>query len=215
MKKTIIIVIVCVVLILGLLGFSRYKQSHEFSISDHISEELQKHVERWAEKNEISIDSISYEKKKINIYDGTDADYSISITSNEFSALTPEQMRNVIIDWASSYEDLFIIEKKLFRSKFHLVHLSLDYIASNGNEYEINNCQYVKLDGLTIVNVRQPAPVHAPENDYSIPDSSTSRKTAKCNYCNGTGKVNGDKCPWCGGSGKTYDNAFNDALGGG
>ena len=41
----------------------------------------------------------------------------------------------------------------------------------------------------------------------------SSGKTARCNYCSGSGRVSGDKCPWCGGSGTTYDNYFNDILG--
>lgn len=40
-------------------------------------------------------------------------------------------------------------------------------------------------------------------------------KSATCSYCHGTGRADGGKCPWCGGSGKTYDNYFNDILGGG
>lgn len=37
-------------------------------------------------------------------------------------------------------------------------------------------------------------------------------KSATCNYCHGTGRVNGGTCSWCGGSGRTYNNYFNDLL---
>ena len=60
-----------------------------------------------------------------------------------------------------------------------------------------------------------PERVTSSSNSSSGSSSSSNQKTATCNYCHGTGKVNGEKCPWCNGSGKTYDNAFNDALGGG
>ena len=51
------------------------------------------------------------------------------------------------------------------------------------------------------------------KSDTSSSSSYSSGKTAKCNYCNGTGKADGGTCPWCNGSGKTYDNAFNDLFG--
>lgn len=41
---------------------------------------------------------------------------------------------------------------------------------------------------------------------------SSGGKTKTCNYCHGSGRVDGSSCPWCGGSGKTYDNYFNDIL---
>ena len=44
--------------------------------------------------------------------------------------------------------------------------------------------------------------------------NSSNQKTAICNYCGGRGKVNGSTCPWCGGSRKTYNNYFNNILGG-
>lgn len=51
------------------------------------------------------------------------------------------------------------------------------------------------------------------DSDSRGSSSSGSQKTATCNYCSGTGKVDGKTCPWCNGSGKTYNNMFNDLLG--
>ena len=50
-------------------------------------------------------------------------------------------------------------------------------------------------------------------SNSSTPASITPEKTATCNYCNGSGRVDGETCPWCNGSGKTYDNYFNDIIG--
>ncbi len=42
---------------------------------------------------------------------------------------------------------------------------------------------------------------------------TNGQKTVKCNYCGGTGRVNGETCVWCNGRGYTNDSYFNDLLG--
>ncbi len=75
---------------------------------------------------------------------------------------------------------------------------------------QIEYAQEFKIPNLIDFEVE----THTSSQNSSF-DSSNSNpaKTATCNYCHGTGKVNGEKCSWCNGTGKTYDNAFNDMLG--
>ena len=164
----------------------------------NVKDEIQSAVEKWEKRNGITIKGYTY-TTKTGIMKETDGTWSITIEWDGFEELTPAQMKSLVKSW-DSYHSVFD------NDKIHTFSLDLDYIVSNSHTYEIwATGGEVKLDGKTIVER---------DSSTSSSSSSSSSKTATCNYCHGTGKVNGDKCPWCNGSGKTYDNVFNDALGG-
>lgn len=101
-----------------------------------------------------------------------------------------------------------------------------NYIASSGDtncctihSKRCLNCgKYIDEDATFCMScisksINSPSNSNSNKNGSSSSSSNSSGKTAKCNYCNGTGYADGGKCPWCGGSGKTYDSIFNDLLG--
>lgn len=154
-------------------------------IKNHtIRNEIRPVIENWEKKNGISIKSFSFSRAPFDTYD-------ITIVWDGFGDLEPSQMSNIVRSWNAD-------------RKYYLYH-----IISNGTTYSVDS-----RSGSVLDYYNQKWIVSGSSYSSSSSSSSSSQKTAKCNYCNGTGKVNGDKCPWCGGSGKTYDNAFNDALGG-
>ncbi len=153
--------------------------------NNKIRNEITPIVENWEKKNGISINSFSFRRSFSDYYD-------ITIVWNGFGELTPSQMSKIVKSWSGNYK------------------YSLDQIISNGTTYSVDSRTGSVLDYYNHKWI-----AFGSSTSSSSSSSSSSQKTARCNYCNGTGKVNGDKCPWCGGSGKTYDNAFNDALGGG
>lgn len=154
-----------------------------------IRNEIKPVVESWAEKKGFAINGYSA------TVSSTD-NYYITLKWNDFDNMSPSHKGAVVKSWDSDFKYDF---------KHHL-----EFIIANGHKYRIQSGGvYSYEDGEWIV------PKSSSKVSSSGSSSSSSQKTAKCNYCNGTGKVNGEKCPWCNGSGKTYDNAFNDALGGG
>ncbi len=101
-----------------------------------------------------------------------------------------------------------------------------NYIASSGDtncctthSSRCLNCRkYIDEDASFCMScisksINSPSNSNSNKSGSSSSSSNSSGKTAKCNYCNGTGYADGGKCPWCGGSGKTYDSIFNDLLG--
>ena len=155
-------------------------------------------LSRWEAENSISIQKFTVEHDHHSFYD-------ITVYWDEFGSMTPSQMNKVVRSWTFRYSD-----------DTPDYDFSLAYIISNGQKYYIfTPVGMVKLDDWNgKVIVQDDNSNHSSSSSSSnSSSSSSSSKTATCNYCNGTGKVNGDKCPWCNGSGKTYDNVFNDLLG--
>ena len=142
-------------------------------------------VESWVEKNSIQIDSFSASQQR-------DGDYAITIYWNGFEKLTPSEMWRIMYSFYN----------------WDTRQYELDSVISNGRKYALG----MGMDSVYSYAENKHIYVHQ-RSSYSNSGSSSSSKTATCNYCNGSGKVNGDKCPWCNGSGKTYDNYFNDQLG--
>ena len=172
MKKRFAIIVIFI-LTLSLIGC----EIPEFSLRD----EIQNAVDTWAEKNDITITDYSYEKVKVNTFISlTDGCYSITIEYDGFADLTPEQMKTLIKSW-EKFHTVYV--PRLVKNEYHDFWLKLDYIVSNGNTYEINDSSYVKLNGITIV---KDDTIHF---SNSGSNNSGSQKTAKCNYCNGPGKV--------------------------
>ena len=90
---------------------------------------------------------------------------------------------------------------------------SSNYSLSSEAE-ELNNILTVRGDSLIDAASKSSTSSSTSHTTFSSSSSSNSlQKTAKCNNCSGTGKVDGGTCPWCNGSGKTYDNMFNGLLG--
>ena len=156
--------------------------------NNRIRNEIKPIVNSWEEKNNLLVSSFSFRK-----YVGRQA---VTINCSGFADLTPSQMSSAVKSWNS--------DKYLLR-----------FVVSNGITYSVDTRTGEINDyyGQKTIAYGDSKPYSSSNSDSS--SSSSSGKTATCNYCHGTGKVNGDKCPWCGGTGKTYDNAFNDALGGG
>ena len=117
----------------------------------------------------------------------------ITVYWDDFGHMTESQMLAVVKSTKSFHE------------------FELRYIISDGQKYFISRSlgAEVKLNDVYGKTVAYESGHHSSNSN----SSSSSEKTATCNYCHGTGKVNGDTCPWCNGSGKTYDNSFNDLLG--
>lgn len=163
-----------------------------------IKSEIKKEIKSWEGINNISISSFSYHRaERMPLDDDKHGRYNIIIECDAFENLTPEEMKFAVETW-DDYHSVFK------NDKLHTFDIDLIQIVSNGKTYIIDTLYYsVELDGKTIVNGSSP----------SIPSSSESEKTATCNYCNGSGRVDGETCPWCNGSGKTYDNYFDDIIG--
>lgn len=141
-------------------------------------------VSEWEEDNNYSIERFTRNGHTITAY------------WDEFGRMSTSEMLRVA-DSCRSFDE--------FR---------LEYIISDGQRYFLNPYYHNEVQ-LNDVYGKTIAYRSSSSSSYSSSSSSSnsSGKTATCNYCHGTGKVNGDTCPWCNGSGKTYDNAFNDLLG--
>jgi len=186
-KKTLLILVVLVVVALGITALIVAPSIKE---KNEVRNKIQLYIDSWAAKNNISVQKFTFEEG-ISMFTGGHQAYDISIVCNEFGDLTPEQMKALVESWDAEFPNYY----------------NLEYITSNGNKYRISSVDgiYSYKDSEYIVSFKS-----KPSSSNS---SSKPSKTATCNYCNGTGRVDGEACPWCGGSGKTYDNAFNDILG--
>ena len=157
--------------------------------NNRVRNEVKPIIEMWEKKNGISINSFS-----VKPYGGDD--YSITIRWDDFKYLTPSRMSAILKSWDSHYS------------------YYLKYIISGGTTYSVDCWRGSVMDLYSKSYIAFGSSSYSSSSsNYSSSSSSSSSKTATCNYCNGTGKVNGEKCPWCNGSGKTYDNIFNDLLG--
>ena len=169
-----------------------------------IKKEIAKAVEGWEKINGISVESYTYTTKP-EIIHHKDGSYSLTINWDGFDELNPDQMKKVVKNWNSYYS---IVDG----SKLHTFSLDLDHIISHGKKYSIfSTLGDIKLNGITVVE-GDSASAYLERHSSNSNSNNTSQKTATCNYCNGSGKVDGSTCPWCNGSGRTYDNAFNDML---
>ena len=187
-KKTLVLALVvfCIIALIAVPKIIR---------NNRMRNEVKPIVEMWEKKNGISINSFSVKPKYGD-------DYSITIKWDGFKKLTPSQMSAIVKSWESHYT------------------YYLDFIISGNTTYSVDSRKGSVLDYYNhewIVygssNSYSSSSSNYSSSNSSSSSSSSSSKTATCNYCHGTGKVNGEKCPWCNGSGKTYDNDFNDALG--
>ena len=180
--------ILAIIIVCSLLTYKHISDSKAKAKAS--SEAMQYLIDLWTEKNQISIDSYICTPKSSVEYN------TITVYWDGFEQLSKDQMKSVVKSWYGYTS----IDNDGYNG-------SLDYIVSNGKQYEIDTgTGSVKLNGERIVE-----PTYRYSSHSST--SSSSQKTAKCNYCSGTGKVNGSTCPWCNGSGKTYNNMFNDLLG--
>lgn len=169
-----------------------------------VKNEVKPIVEDWVSRNHISIEN--YTVSKLG-----DDKYDITVYWNAFEKLSPQQMGRIVFNWDK--DDKFGDTWYFHDGKYYV----LEYIISNGHKYSTayNDRIYSYVDSKTIFELKKNYSSGSSSYSSSSGNSSSgsSSKTATCNYCNGTGKVSGDKCPWCNGSGKTYDNYFNDLLG--